>query len=458
MRLGARAIVALCIIVSTATATTATTAAAPPTCSNDICHVRTIKGGIVLKGVNCAKFEASPALIISTKTTIARLSQSRICGIASERDCTPDDVNLLCTDLTSQRRLLSSGNSIGITYTIVVGDAADTSAATSTLSNITAVSSALTSMSEFSGITVTAGTAPYTGTMDSASGRAVCKGFSLFPSAGGASAGNCTDPMFGGDVCSPVCDSHSVLTSKTTCSVAGVIQQATCSTKGCTCQNGIGSTGSNCPEHETAHCASCNVGYHLVAGVCVQNVCRCPNGRPVLGTACITHNAVHCRDCQSGHHLGGTSAKPSCVACTAGHYQSTGNFSGTSCTPCAKGTAVQGTANTACTPCTPGASGTYTDQTGQATCTPHPALIDAELQNCVLPQSVASLPTTTERRKCVPPSCERLSHYYSEGTMECATKCRVPNAVATDVCTKTKKRYKELLCHKTHCRRRRTRL
>lgn len=46
----------------------------------------------------------------------------------------------------------------------------------------------------------------------------------------------------------------------------------------CTCDNGEGSTGPDCVNHNTPHCASCNIGYKPDGDACIPNVCTCDNG------------------------------------------------------------------------------------------------------------------------------------------------------------------------------------
>ena len=41
-----------------------------------------------------------------------------------------------------------------------------------------------------------------------------------------------------------------------------------CVANACTCSNGNGATGSSCPTHNTAKCASCNTNYYLNAEAC----------------------------------------------------------------------------------------------------------------------------------------------------------------------------------------------
>merc|ERR1711977_317939 len=58
---GCAAIVTFCIMAGTATAAT-TAAAAAPTCANDICHIRTIRGSLQLMNVafaTCTEFASN---------------------------------------------------------------------------------------------------------------------------------------------------------------------------------------------------------------------------------------------------------------------------------------------------------------------------------------------------------------------------------------------------------------
>merc|ERR1719499_2898236 len=43
----------------------------------------------------------------------------------------------------------------------------------------------------------------------------------------------------------------------------------------CTCENGTGSSGGDCPSDGDAKCASCDAGYHLNGDACSVNQCSC---------------------------------------------------------------------------------------------------------------------------------------------------------------------------------------
>ena len=71
----------------------------------------------------------------------------------------------------------------------------------------------------------------------------------------------------------------------------------------CSCTNGDGATGADCPDTDVNTCASCNTGFHLDGTSCVDNSCVCPNGTAATGTACHTHSATICQSCAASYHL-----------------------------------------------------------------------------------------------------------------------------------------------------------
>ena len=71
-------------------------------------------------------------------------------------------------------------------------------------------------------------------------------------------------------------------------------QNRVCSTKECTCSGGTGATGSACPTHNTAKCASCDTGYHPNGDACDINTCVCNTGPGATGSECPTHDTYKC--------------------------------------------------------------------------------------------------------------------------------------------------------------------
>ena len=60
-------------------------------------------------------------------------------------------------------------------------------------------------------------------------------------------------------------------------------------TKFCSCDNGVGANGTDCPVHGDAKCTRCDVGYRLDNSQCTPNQCSCNNGTGASGTECPTH-------------------------------------------------------------------------------------------------------------------------------------------------------------------------
>ena len=84
------------------------------------------------------------------------------------------------------------------------------------------------------------------------------------------------------------------------------LNQTFCNVNVCNCENGIPNKGSNCTEHESESCSSCDTGYHLELDTltqnykCVENSCFCENG---ITNTCLHHNTTDCVDCDSGYRL-----------------------------------------------------------------------------------------------------------------------------------------------------------
>jgi uncharacterized protein YegL len=53
-------------------------------------------------------------------------------------------------------------------------------------------------------------------------------------------------------------------------------------------------------------CSSCNSGHTLINNLCQGNVCTCSNGAGATGTNCPSHNSAKCVSCNSGFILEGT--------------------------------------------------------------------------------------------------------------------------------------------------------
>lgn len=88
----------------------------------------------------------------------------------------------------------------------------------------------------------------------------------------------------------------------------------------CRCTNGIGTTGIDCESHNAigSVCASCEPGYHLKAGNCAVNSCTCPDGAGTTGTDCETHEGLACASCNTGFHLSSGACEPNLCSCVDG--------------------------------------------------------------------------------------------------------------------------------------------
>ena len=97
-----------------------------------------------------------------------------------------------------------------------------------------------------------------------------------------------------------------------------------CTLKGCTCENGVGSTGTDCPNDGEFHCSQCNSGYSLKnidnTKKCNPNVCTCKDGVPVIpGTAtCNSDGANVCQTCNTGYWLNGFQCRQKICNCPNG--------------------------------------------------------------------------------------------------------------------------------------------
>ena len=91
-----------------------------------------------------------------------------------------------------------------------------------------------------------------------------------------------------------------------------------CTPNQCTCENGDGATGADCPTHGDAVCASCAAGFHLDGTACVANQCTCANGIGTSGTDCPTHDTAKCASCASGYYLDGTACTENQCTCADG--------------------------------------------------------------------------------------------------------------------------------------------
>ena len=86
-----------------------------------------------------------------------------------------------------------------------------------------------------------------------------------------------------------------------------------CNVVKCSCLNGIGSSGANCPSDGANRCDSCNTGWRVSSNKaqCIANECSCENGKAATGAKCATHGSKICENCDAGFKL--DSDKLSCA-------------------------------------------------------------------------------------------------------------------------------------------------
>ena len=117
-----------------------------------------------------------------------------------------------------------------------------------------------------------------------------------------------------------------------------------CTLKQCTCDNGNGASGTACPNHDDAKCASCTGDFYLdgtactawdtcesseyvtqVPSVtqdrlCATKVCTCVNGNGATGDDCDTNGVAKCASCTGEFYLDGTVCTAWSV-CAAGYHE-----------------------------------------------------------------------------------------------------------------------------------------
>ena len=120
------------------------------------------------------------------------------------------------------------------------------------------------------------------------------------------------------------CPSHGQNSCQTCDSGYYLNQDGSCALKICSCENGTGATGSDCPNNNDAKCISCDSGYNDDDNnfTCQENQCTCANGTPTSGANCPVNNAASCVDgsCDSGYFLNNdnTACNPNTCSCSNG--------------------------------------------------------------------------------------------------------------------------------------------
>ena len=83
----------------------------------------------------------------------------------------------------------------------------------------------------------------------------------------------------------------------------------------CSCSNGQGTTGADCPSNGQEKCENCNSGYYLYQDTCIENSCTCENGIGAIGEDCISDGSATCASCNPGHYLLETLTRSSVYTC-----------------------------------------------------------------------------------------------------------------------------------------------
>lgn len=118
------------------------------------------------------------------------------------------------------------------------------------------------------------------------------------------------------------CSGAAVLTTGSsntcTCGAGAHDDEGVCTENQCTCADGTGATGADCPADGDPACASCDIGYHLNGTTCLENVCICTNGTGATGVQCSAHDNAVCASCDAGYHLEGSECAPNQCTCADG--------------------------------------------------------------------------------------------------------------------------------------------
>ena len=159
-------------------------------------------------------------------------------------------------------------------------------------------------------------------------------------------------------------------------------QNRVCATKVCTCDDGTGATGIDCPTHDALECTSCKEGYHLTpwfqdSTVCFKNLCTCSGGTGAEGTDCPTWAAAKCVSCSGSRYLSNGECLDWSAPCSSSQYEST---------------SPTNTTNRVCSP----------------------------LTTCSSSQYESTSPTNTQDRVCATKVCKCSNGTGAEGT-DCPT-------------------------------------
>ena len=222
-----------------------------------------------------------------------------------------------------------------------------------------------------------------------------------------------------------------------------------CETKVCVCPNGVHTEGSDCPEHGSWSCLSCDDAYYLknrichLATVCLgwqhtikekeptkdrvcgNNICQCEYGFPEA--PCLTHENTKCINCGDGYYLNDEKCLPWTI-CDNGYHPVNGTSKKdvkceTNICKCDSGnpaTGIECPQNGAdkCGYCP---LGTYLAPSGTK-CMPF---------RCTCPKGV---PATGQYCTSISERCAECKGIFTLVGTECID-CRCENGIQTDTCS-----------------------
>ena len=101
------------------------------------------------------------------------------------------------------------------------------------------------------------------------------------------------------------CDNGGIVsgvTAQCACTCPSGFRTQACIPNQCTCVNGNGTVGEQCPVHSNSVCATCAPRYELTGTVCVQKQHTCTNGVASTSPALVA-GSENCTSCVAGFHV-----------------------------------------------------------------------------------------------------------------------------------------------------------
>ena len=222
-----------------------------------------------------------------------------------------------------------------------------------------------------------------------------------------------------------------------------------CETKVCVCPNGVHTEGSDCPEHGSWSCLSCDDAYYLknrichLATVCLgwqhtikekeptkdrvcgNNICQCEYGFPEA--PCLTHENTKCINCGDGYYLNDEKCLPWTI-CDNGYHPVNGTSKKdvkceTNICKCDSGNPATGIEcpQNGANKCGYCPLGTYLAPSGTK-CMPF---------RCTCPKGV---PATGQYCTSISERCAECKGIFTLVGTECID-CRCENGIQTDTCS-----------------------